>query len=87
MTDREDFNAAVREFKIGQVAVLKSGGPQMTISATVLWPEPRFLGIFVGPPPPDYPIPGVHCAWMDESGRLQSHVFMPEMLRAKREES
>lgn len=60
------------EFKEGQVVRLRSGGPCMTVQATVeRRPAPRWASLALPSPW------GIYCIWQDAQGILQRMWFDP----------
>jgi len=63
------------KLKVGDVVVLNSGGPLMTVTSAV---EPIFST------EPDRPVK-VNCAWANESGKIERASFPVECLRLRKE--
>lgn len=52
-------------FKDGDIVILKSGGPQMTITRADVEGDPNL----------------VFCRWFDDKGELKGHRFMAAALK------
>jgi uncharacterized protein YodC (DUF2158 family) len=58
------------KFQVGDVVVLRSGGPRMTVS--------EYVSVPVG----NERVPRVRTYWFDERGKLRHDVFKEEVLKA-----